>query len=282
MKSLNNISLILIWILALVGCNDALDKTSSSSDAKASEQPNASAPSSSSSVIEIKSIAPKEKKQFLDESSFKEMTNSAQYNVLYFKFNKDVVVSDKNLKYWVAINSCEKIALINNEFEWPKIVKEYSANYGEILDKIPSDLNVRFSGYLGQYDVETKSFPVLDSVTEKDAFSINKVNLGGVAGDVCNSYMPLDGVNSYLLDLSQEVVVPNVVMNEDAAKEFVAKHSDPYSRNVIISMDVSVYGAVKQPQRMQVTFNAVPKKIKILDGKNKDILIHEFDFQLVN
>jgi hypothetical protein len=235
---------------------------------------------SSASVIEIKETQSPERKEFLDEDGFTKLLDDAQYNIIYFKFNRDELKKPNNLKYWVALNSCEKVSKINNEFEWPGILEEYTKAIDPILDKIPVTLNVMVKGYFGQYDLTKKSFPVLAKVDKQEQLKIDKIGLGAKNQSVCDSYVQMNQLNNYILDLSKEISVPQIEMNEEAAKDFVTKHPNPYSREVIISIDSDVTGTVGPGQRREVIFNATPKKMKILDGRNRDIVIHEFNFQV--
>lgn len=288
--------LVLNSAIVVAGCNNATDPSGNNGSPteqgkqapnQVTNTPDSQKQQPATSVIEIQKtqILVPEKKEFLDESSFKKLDSSQQYNVLYFKFNKDELKKPKNMIYWVGLNSCEMASTskINNEFEWPAILEKYTNSIDTVLDKIPTTTNIMLSGWLGQYDMKEKSFPVIDSYGNNKEYSVGKVNIGNSSQFDsridCNNNN-YNGINKqYIMDFSQEIKIPKITMDEAAAKDYVARYPEPRLRKVVISIDSDVVGT-NTVGNNGVEFKANPKKITISEEHDRSKIIHEFDFQV--
>lgn len=279
-----NISTVILGVMiGLNGCDVATDnkeKTNDSANGASSQQQD-------TSVIKVQNTKPAEPevKDFLDEQSFRKLDSHHQYNLIHFKFNRDPIKNPEALNYWVGINNCEKLKKLNDEFEWPSIKEKYTNAIDTVLDKIPTDLSITLSGYLGQYDMTSKSFPVLPDYDKNIAYNVENIQISDKNGSICGPFaLPI--FYRYILSLTQPVIIPKIDMDEAQAKDYVANHTEPYTRKVIIKIDSVVTGLQPTPKDARqvmsedVTFRAIPQKITLLDDNARDKVIHEFKIEV--
>ena len=281
---------VLSTAIVLTGCNNSTDTSGNNGSAteqgkQVSNTPDSSKQQSETSVIEVQKtqISLPEKKEFLDENSYKKLDSVNQYNVLYFKFNKDELKKPENMIYWIGLNNCEiaSASKINNEFEWPAILEKYTNSIDSVLDKMPTTTNIMLVGWLGQYDMKEKSFPVINSYGSNEQYSIGKIDIGdSYQGVACNNANSNDIRMQYAIDFAQEIKIPKIIMDEATAKDYVTRYPEPISRKVVVSIDLDVVGTNKVGNS-SIEFKANPKKITILEEHDRNKVIHEYDFQVV-
>ena len=260
-----------------------IDKIVSDKSSKPSVKTSAANPAGNGNgvVAQPKTIAApqviaKKEEPFLTVEKFHDLTDASQREAQLFKLMPDFVNDDEKLKIWVSLNSCDAVSKLGNEFEWPGIAKKYKDAYKQIADQIPMTLTLQFQAYLGEYDMETKTFPVLVYPGKKGPFTLSKISVENNAG-VCDIgtyifYKAWQGVDKVNLD--KTVSVEFVPVPEDAAKSYVSTHQNIYSRTVALTLDAEVTGAALEQQSNNIyAFSATPKRITIKTMDNEPVVL---------
>lgn len=256
-------------VAVLTACDDKSGKT----DATNATQPaDKESPNIQGTIATTPTPKAAPQKIILDAEAFLKLEDVHQYNVLFFKFNKQALQDPQNLAYWIALNSCTKAGLSSNEFEWPKIIQEYTGLIDTTLAAMPTTLKVTLRGYLGQYDMNTQSFPLTQYISDThNEFKVDKINLDNGSGSLFCNKSP--NIHGYAINFAQPLDFSIINMNQAAAQQYVAQHAEAHSREVTIKIEAEVTGLLNANSPQSAEFTAIPKRIELLDSKNKDAVL---------
>jgi hypothetical protein len=197
------------------------------------------------------------------------------------------VLNDQSfLKYFTSMNNCSNrqiVHQIDSEFDYPKLAEFYKTRGSEIAAIAPSKLTVSYSLFLGNYDDAKKAFPFMDNFGRPAVPFVDHIDFvrssSGVAP--CFSAVNYDhpdfristlfryGFPNYSIKFAP-VAATALVMDEGAARGYVASLANPRSKLVNLIVDLEI---TPVPPTLRNTPNRPP--VYVFTGKITGINVYD-------